>query len=844
MADDTEAAAWVALSVGNAAYISGSARVSVLAGAVDVLGAQLCEGESACIVSPLHEASVPMIATTSRDVRMSEHVPEAVNLALRSEATAAAGADAGAGMMVGSSFQRALLAVRPLLVGPESAAAASLRASAAASGLSLDAASLAVRGALLLRSGPEMLPLGGGSSLIIAADSATAASDVAAAVSARRSASGRISTARLTYPALWTSALASICKRAAAVPADTVIFVLGAKGAGKSTFARILVNRLLCAGSSRTGVAYLDLDVGQPEHVPPGMLSLTLVHSPLLSPPHVRVAHTAASAAEATRIGVPHALEPAVSLLAARYFGDDSPAADPALFCAAARELFAERAAHSTASNAPLVVNCHGWLRGAGHTTLQDALLAMRPSDVVFLDSSAGGSGRGSSQRVAPVAFSSEDGVAEAAAAFGVLAVPDSTLARIHIVPAWHVAGGVSRVAATATSDPDVEEEEDQDEDQEEEEEVDEESAAAAVQPSAEETGGQNPADSPTSPLRSRGVSSGRSSDAATDDDEDTGGDAQRQQAAAARLPRNIPPPRAARSPADGRGARMLIYFLWGAAAAIARYPEERLGVLPASLTVPADAAAALRVRARRARAACLANARATLAAVLADERAARTPTFGGSSPAYFAAACPAAIIGLAKVRLLPTPSDTICACGGACASAAAAPAAFAASPASAGAGAGAGSGTGGDAGGMDAAVAAAKEAAKEEIARGIEGQVVGLLCGGGGSSGGGGGGGGSSGCARVPGGQLPCIGLAYVRKYDARLRELHLLTPLSPSALSAAGVNVLAAWRGAHDIPAQLLCRFAPGGDPFFMEAADIVRAGGAAPGKTGGRKHLKRGE
>ena len=72
--------AWIALSAGCVAYLSGSARVSVLAGAVEVLGAQLREGESACVVSPPHEAAVPLAAAATRDVRLGAALPAAIIL--------------------------------------------------------------------------------------------------------------------------------------------------------------------------------------------------------------------------------------------------------------------------------------------------------------------------------------------------------------------------------------------------------------------------------------------------------------------------------------------------------------------------------------------------------------------------------------------------------------------------------------------------------------------------------------------------------------------------------------------------------------------------------------------
>jgi len=64
------------------------------------------------------------------------------------------------------------------------------------------------------------------------------------------------------------------------------ILLCGAKGVGKSTCGRYTLNRLL---SKHKAVCVLDCDVGQPEYSVPGMLSLTIVTRPNLSPPHLHL---------------------------------------------------------------------------------------------------------------------------------------------------------------------------------------------------------------------------------------------------------------------------------------------------------------------------------------------------------------------------------------------------------------------------------------------------------------------------------------------------------------------------------------------------------------------------
>jgi len=64
------------------------------------------------------------------------------------------------------------------------------------------------------------------------------------------------------------------------------ILMCGAKGVGKSTCARYTANKLL---SKHKAVCVLDCDVGQPEYGVPGMISLTIVTQPNLSPPHLHL---------------------------------------------------------------------------------------------------------------------------------------------------------------------------------------------------------------------------------------------------------------------------------------------------------------------------------------------------------------------------------------------------------------------------------------------------------------------------------------------------------------------------------------------------------------------------
>ncbi|KXX77280.1 Polynucleotide 5'-hydroxyl-kinase GRC3, partial [Madurella mycetomatis] len=91
----------------------------------------------------------------------------------------------------------------------------------------------------------------------------------------------------LVSPAEWNKKLSGLA--AAQRKATPVIFLCGPKSSGKSTFGRLVANRLMTdRGGSKSrpwsSVFVLDLDPGQPEYAPPGVISLSKVIIPNLSP--------------------------------------------------------------------------------------------------------------------------------------------------------------------------------------------------------------------------------------------------------------------------------------------------------------------------------------------------------------------------------------------------------------------------------------------------------------------------------------------------------------------------------------------------------------------------------
>lgn len=175
----------------------------------------------------------------------------------------------------------------------------------------------------------------------------------------------------LSVPQEWADAMDAVIRAPSAAPPEGNISVLvcGAKGVGKSTVCRLLVNRML---GRHTQVAFLDCDLGQPEFTPPGLVSLHKLDTPVLGPPH-------------TNIRRPEL---------AYFIGTTTSKPEPLLYSAAVRSL-AEQAAAPVKEDstfladstppAPLVVNTDGWVKGMGEDLLGAVIDAVRPQHIVQL---------------------------------------------------------------------------------------------------------------------------------------------------------------------------------------------------------------------------------------------------------------------------------------------------------------------------------------------------------------------------------------------------------------------------------------------------------------------------
>lgn len=145
------------------------------------------------------------------------------------------------------------------------------------------------------------------------------------------------------------------------------IMVCGPKSSGKSTFAKILGNRLLSQASK--GVALLDLDPGQPEYSPPGQLALVHIQEPNFGAPFSHPVPGGSS-----------------KIIRAHSIGSISPALDPHLYMSCVLDLFSHyRQSGSAVRDCPLIINTPGWVFGTGLEILVDIIGKIKPTDIIYM---------------------------------------------------------------------------------------------------------------------------------------------------------------------------------------------------------------------------------------------------------------------------------------------------------------------------------------------------------------------------------------------------------------------------------------------------------------------------
>ncbi|UNI17872.1 Polynucleotide 5'-hydroxyl-kinase grc3, variant 2 [Purpureocillium takamizusanense] len=168
----------------------------------------------------------------------------------------------------------------------------------------------------------------------------------------------------LASPPKWNKKLLSLVEAATRAPSATL--VCGPKSAGKSTFSRLLTNRLLTSAGGAKGVIILDLDPGQPEYAPPGTLSLVHVSTPNLGAPFTH----------------PSLDDGAYRVLRCHSLASVNPASAADLHFECAMDLYdLYRRMHR---HCPLIVNTPGWVLSLGLELLVQVIVNIRP-EVVYM---------------------------------------------------------------------------------------------------------------------------------------------------------------------------------------------------------------------------------------------------------------------------------------------------------------------------------------------------------------------------------------------------------------------------------------------------------------------------
>ncbi|KAL6237686.1 polynucleotide 5'-hydroxyl-kinase grc3 [Aspergillus navahoensis] len=172
----------------------------------------------------------------------------------------------------------------------------------------------------------------------------------------------------------WSAAIKVLSQRAGRLQ----VLICGPKASGKSTFGRYLLNHLLSPAPqpesnyvNADGVAFLDLDPGQPEFSPMGQVYLAHLRSPVFGPPFTH------PSLDNERDG---------AIIRAHHIGATSPKEDPDHYVLAATNLMEQyRALLATYPQCPLIINYPGWIFGLGLEVATYLIRSLGLSDVVYM---------------------------------------------------------------------------------------------------------------------------------------------------------------------------------------------------------------------------------------------------------------------------------------------------------------------------------------------------------------------------------------------------------------------------------------------------------------------------
>ncbi|KAG7792648.1 hypothetical protein KL929_001366 [Ogataea haglerorum] len=155
----------------------------------------------------------------------------------------------------------------------------------------------------------------------------------------------------------WKNALEALTSPSGSAE-DMRVLVIGAKNTGKSTFLRLLLNKL--AAHEHISPKVLDIDPGQPEYSLPDCISLTTHHKPI----HGQY--------------FPFLCEHPARIC---YIGFNTPQRQPIKYISQLKAL----SSHMDMENGPLLINSPGWIKGFGVEILKELTDAVRPTHLVYL---------------------------------------------------------------------------------------------------------------------------------------------------------------------------------------------------------------------------------------------------------------------------------------------------------------------------------------------------------------------------------------------------------------------------------------------------------------------------
>ncbi|KAL2379541.1 hypothetical protein RJZ90_005210 [Blastomyces dermatitidis] len=172
----------------------------------------------------------------------------------------------------------------------------------------------------------------------------------------------------------WSMSIQMLSQRGGALR----VLTCGPKGSGKSTFNKYLLNHLLSPPPlegnlqhDQHGVAFLDLDPGQPELSPMGQIYLAHLRTPLLGPPFSHPTIDSQSNG---------------CIVRSHYIGASSPKDDPDHYITATMDLMSRyHELLQSYPQLPLIINYPGWIFGLGLEIAISLVSSLGLTDVVYM---------------------------------------------------------------------------------------------------------------------------------------------------------------------------------------------------------------------------------------------------------------------------------------------------------------------------------------------------------------------------------------------------------------------------------------------------------------------------